>query len=191
MNLPNQITVGRLGLTAILFAHLELVCRDATSGWPWYFAAALFVITVLSDGLDGYLARSRGQVTAFGRIADPFADKILICGTLVLCHSLPQTSLYTPSWIVLVVLAREFLVSGLRGYLEGQGTRFDARWEGKTKLIAQAIYCGALLFYPGDSFEWIGWCALVFLWATFLITIYSSVSYVRSAIRLLTKAADI
>jgi CDP-diacylglycerol--glycerol-3-phosphate 3-phosphatidyltransferase len=165
-----------------------VVCRDAAAGWVWYVAFGLYLVTVLSDGLDGYLARSRGQITAFGRIADPFADKIVICGVLVLANTLPQTQRFVPSWIVLVVLAREFLVSGLRGFLEGRGTRFGARWEGKTKLVIQAIYCGALLFYPGGSFRWVEVTAQVCLWATLVITVYSAVSYVRSAVRLLGSA---
>ena len=70
MNLPNQITIGRLVLSAILFVVLDVLCRG-TYGWVWYGAFTLYMVTVLSDGLDGYLARSRGQITVFGRIADP------------------------------------------------------------------------------------------------------------------------
>ena len=191
MNLPNQITVARLFLAGMLFVLLDGYCRDIESGNLWYVAFALYIVTVLTDGLDGYLARSRGEVTAFGRIADPFADKIVIGGVLVLGATLPQTSLLVPSWIVLVVLAREFLVSGLRGYLEGQGTRFGARWEGKTKLVVQAVYCGAILFYPGDQMAWVETVARICLWATLVITVFSAYSYVRSALKLMGKSVDI
>lgn len=187
MNLPNQITVGRLLLAAVLFVLLGTA--DGAHRGPvfWYGAFSLFLVAVLSDGLDGYLARSRGQVTAFGRIADPFADKIVICGVLVLAMKIGQTRALVPAWIVLAVLAREFLVSGLRSFLEGRGTAFGARWEGKTKLVVQAIYCSAVLFYPGHRFDWVLWLARVFLWVTLAMTLYSAVAYTRSAARLLNR----
>ena len=190
MNLPNQITVARLFLSAILFVVLETACRG-TTGTVWYLAFSLYMVTVLSDGLDGYLARSRGQITVFGRISDPLADKIVISGVLVLAMSIPQTSALVPSWIVILVLAREFLVSGLRAYLEGQGAVFASQWVGKTKLVVQAFYCGAVLFYPGSQFAWVWWMAHICLWSTAAITVYSAFSYVRKAREMLAKAEDL
>lgn len=190
MNLPNQITVARLFLSAILFIVLETTCRGA-SGTVWYLAFSLYMVTVLSDGLDGYLARSRSQITVFGRIADPLADKIVISGVLVLGMSIPQTSFLVPSWIVILVLAREFLVSGLRAYLEGQGAVFASRWVGKTKLVVQAFYCGSILFYPGSRFTWVWWTAHFCLWSTAAITVYSGISYMQKAREMLAKAKDI
>ncbi len=190
MNLPNQITVGRLVLATILFSILDVWCRGAADGWIWYGAFAIYMVTILSDSLDGYLARSRGQITAFGRIADPFADKFLICGILVLGLSLPQTTQLVPPWIVLVVLGREFLVSGLRSFLEGRGVRFGASWEGKFKLVTQAIYCGAIVFYPGHSFAWVWWVATITLWATAFISVYSALQYIRAAQRALAELGE-
>jgi len=191
LHLPNKITLGRLFLAAVLFVLLDVICREHAGGLTWYLAFGLFVATVLTDGLDGYLARSRGQISAFGRIADPFADKIVICGVLVLTMSLDQTKDLVPPWIVVVVLAREFLVSGLRGYLEGQGTRFGARWEGKTKLFIQAVFCGTVLFYPGGRLAWVAFLAEVCLWATLVITVYSAFSYLRAAREILAGGADL
>jgi CDP-diacylglycerol--glycerol-3-phosphate 3-phosphatidyltransferase len=190
LNLPNLVTVWRLILAGVLFVLLETACRGET-GTIWYIAFALYLITVLSDGLDGYLARSRGQITAFGRIADPLADKILICGVLVLALSIPVTSHLVPTWIVLLVLAREFLVSGLRGFLEARGTSFAAKWEGKTKLVVQAIYCGTVLFYPGHQWGWVEVVARICLYATALITVYSGLSYIRKARDVMRGGADI
>jgi CDP-diacylglycerol--glycerol-3-phosphate 3-phosphatidyltransferase len=127
----------------------------------------------------------------FGRIADPLADKVVITGVLVLGMSIPETQLLVPSWIVLLVLAREFVVSGLRAYLEGQGAVFAALWAGKTKLVVQAVYCGAILFYPGHRFTWVWWLAQVFMWSTAAITVYSAFSYVAKASRMLARGADI
>lgn len=192
MNLPNRITTGRLVLAVILFVLLETACAAAKEGGPWWYAAfVLYVVTVLTDGLDGYLARSRGQITAFGRIVDPLADKIVICGVLVLTSVLPQTKHLVPPWIVLVVLAREFLVSGLRGFLEGRGQGFPARWEGKWKLFLQAWYCGAVIFYPCTRWEWREIVTYCFLWSTLAITVWSAVVYVRSAAKLIGEAKDI
>jgi CDP-diacylglycerol--glycerol-3-phosphate 3-phosphatidyltransferase len=191
LNLPNQITVARLLMAAVVFVLLETVCRHAEQSAAWLVAFVLYTAAVLSDGLDGYLARSRGQVTAFGRIADPLADKILICGVLVLTCNLPQTGRLVPAWIVLVVLAREFLVSGLRGYLEGRGTRFGARWEGKTKLVTQAIYCGAVLLFPFRQWAWVEGVAGIFLWATLVITVFSAIAYIRSTLRLVGDSTEI
>jgi len=191
LNLPNQITVARLLMAVVIFVLLEAVCRDGQHNVAWLVAFCIYTIAALSDGLDGYLARSRGQVTAFGRIADPLADKILICGVLVITRNLPQTTQFVPAWIVLVVLAREFLVSGLRGFLEGRGTRFGARWEGKTKLVTQAIYCGAILLYPFGQWGWVETVARIFLWATLVITIFSAIAYIRSTFRLVGGSAEI
>ncbi len=187
MNLPNRVTVGRMLLAVVLFILLGTVCTE--SGHIWYVAFTLYVITVVSDGLDGYLARSRNEITTFVRIADPFADKIVICGVLVLTTANPQTGDLVPTWIVLLVLAREFLVSGLRGFLEGRGQGFSAKWQGKLKLVIQAIYCGAVLFYPGDRFAWVSWVAHAFLWATAAITLYSGLSYVARARTMLAEEA--
>lgn len=191
MNLPNQITVARLLMAVVVFVLLDAVCRHTEQSVAWLVAFVLYTTAALSDGLDGYLARSRGQVTAFGRIADPLADKILICGVLVLTCNLPQTGRLVPAWIVLVVLAREFLVSGLRGYLEGRGTRFGARWEGKTKLVTQAIYCGAVLLFPFRQWAWVEGVAGIFLWATLVITVFSAIAYIRSTLRLVGGSAEI
>jgi len=192
LNLPNQITVGRLLLTAVLFVLLDVWCRTATSGgWIWYVAFTIYLAGMIGDALDGYYARALGQVTAFGRIADPFADKILVLGILILGLTLPQVEALVPSWIVLVVLAREFLVSGLRSYLESRGTVFGASRDGKAKLIIQAIYCGALLFYPGHWMTWVWYVAQITLWATLVLSVYSAMNYIIAARDTLSKGAEI
>jgi len=190
VNVPNRITLGRFLLAIVLFLLMELVCRDRV-GLAWYGVFVLYLVTVLSDGLDGYLARTRNQITTFGRIADPFADKVVICGVLILAQDLPATSGLVPAWLVLVVIAREFLVSGLRGYLEGRGTGFPARWEGKAKLVVQAVFCGAILFYPGSRFPWVRVILEAWLWVTTAVTAWSAVAYVRRATQLLRTAADV
>ena len=190
MNAPNKITVTRLGLAVVLFVLLETWCAH-NEGLPWFVVFVLFVVTVATDGLDGYLARSRNQITAFGRIADPLADKIVISGVLVITMHLPQTAAYVPAWLVILSLSREFLVSGLRGFLEGRGQTFAARWEGKTKLVVQACFCGAVILYPGARWEWVHVLLGVLLWVTAAVTVWSAVSYVRRAAEVLRSASDV
>ena len=115
MNLPNSITIARLLITAGTFVCLELVA-DPNAPEPSlvWMAFALFLMAAISDALDGYFARRYGMVTAFGRVADPFADKVLICGTLVILLKFPVAQMLLPHWIVVVIIAREFLVTAVR-----------------------------------------------------------------------------
>jgi CDP-diacylglycerol--glycerol-3-phosphate 3-phosphatidyltransferase len=189
VNLPNQITLARLVMSIGLFVVLEFVGGDG-GGTAWYFAFALFVATAGTDWLDGYLARKWHQVTAFGRIADPLVDKIVICGVLILTQTYPETSELVPSWLVLLVVGREFLVSGLRAFIEGKGVSFAASWSGKSKLLVQAVYCGSVLFYPGDYFGWVWWFAQTFLWVSAALTVASAGLYVRRGMALLRAESE-
>ena len=137
-NLPNMITLGRLAIAMLLFVMLTL----EISGWgigdrhlALNLAAVAFVLCVATDFIDGYIARRLKMVTAFGRLADTFVDKIVICGTLIyLVHLTPD--LIRP-WFVVIIVAREFLVSGLRSYMESHGIEFGARAGGKVKMVLQ------------------------------------------------------
>src|SRR4029078_5706599 len=91
----------------------------------------LFIGTAASDVLDGYLARRGKHITTFGRIADPFVDKVLVLGAMVFLAVMPWSRAWFPAWIVVVVLSREFLVTAIRGYVESQGVQFPADWFGK------------------------------------------------------------
>lgn len=189
MNLPNQVTLIRLVLSIILFVLLEVIGGNG-GGTVWYAAFALFTATAGTDWLDGYLARKRKEVTAFGRIADPLVDKIVICGVLILTQTYPETRDLVPSWIVLLVVAREFTVSGLRAFIEGQGVSFAASWSGKSKLLVQAIYCGAVLLYPAGDYAWVCWCARIGLWLTAFLTVVSAGIYVGRGMAILRKGAS-
>jgi len=184
VNIPNQITLARLLLSGVLFVVLECI-GGGGYGSNWYFAFGLYFLTAGTDWLDGFLARRWGQVTSLGRIIDPLADKIVIAGVLVLCLTYPETNDLVPSWLVLLVIAREFLVSGLRAFVEGQGHSFAAGWSGKSKFLLQAVYCGAVLFYPGDSYEWVRLTAIGTMWGTALLTVISAGIYVNRAVKLL------
>lgn len=194
-NWPNRITALRfvgaaflffvLSLTAELelqdtleFGGLSLPMRVVIQTCFW-----LFVILAATDVLDGYLARRYGQVSVFGRIADPFVDKVLVVGTLIFLAVTPWSRDRIPAWFVVIILAREFLVTGLRGYVESVGKEFAADRFGKIKMLVQCFAVAGVMFIPG--FDWPeGWLAVwnpvltLLIVATLVATVGSGVSYV-------------
>ena len=122
MTLANRITTGRLLLSVVLFVLLDLLGREPLPGWKFATAClVLFVVITATDALDGYYARKLGQVSDFGRIADPAADKVIICGSFVFLSAIHWGRAIVPPWIVVAILAREFIVTALRGYMERRG----------------------------------------------------------------------
>ncbi|MFR1639333.1 MAG: CDP-diacylglycerol--glycerol-3-phosphate 3-phosphatidyltransferase [Eggerthellaceae bacterium] len=117
---------------------------DAEASKPW-IAAGIFILLAATDGLDGYLARSRGEVTNFGKFIDPLADKILVAAALLALIELGVL----PSWVALVILTREFIVSGIRMVAASQGVVMAASWYGKAKTVTQII--AIVLFIVKDS----------------------------------------
>jgi len=111
---------------------------------PW-IAAAVFGVLAATDGVDGYLARSRGEVTTFGKFLDPLADKLLVTAALLALVDLDVL----PSWIALVIISREFIVSGLRMVASAEGQVIAASWYGKVKTVFQIF--AILLFIVKDS----------------------------------------
>lgn len=155
----------------------------------------LFVLVAATDALDGYLARHHGQVSAFGRIADPFVDKILILGVMIFMAVMPWSRKYIPAWLVVLVLSRELLVTGLRGYVESIGREFPADWFGKTKMIVQCITVGGVMFIP--AYDWPEGLRSVFsalLWGfvaiTAISTVGSGVWYVLRTHRILKEVEE-
>jgi CDP-diacylglycerol--glycerol-3-phosphate 3-phosphatidyltransferase len=185
VNLPNTITLGRLVSTAACIVLLETVAdpvnADPTLIW---WALAIFVISAATDFVDGWLARRFGQVTAFGRVADPFVDKILICGVLISLLRFPAATQYLTNWMVSVIVAREFLVTAVRGLAEAAGLAFGADWIGKLKMVAQCVTAGALLTLVAGSTMW-AWLANAGVWISLVLTIWSGVHYVWKARALL------
>ena len=156
MNVPNFLTLLRIFMAIIVFALI---------GFGHYgLALILFLTAALTDALDGWWARRFKQITVFGRIMDPFADKFLICGVFVYLVTIPQLTCGTtanfPSWLllqawmVIVIIGRELLVSSLRAFVEGAGGDFSAKWLGKLKMFMQ---CTAIIFsllYLSGGAEW-------------------------------------
>ena len=152
LNLPNQITVGRLVLTAVFFVIIAGYDVRDHSDATLNVCFWIFLVAVLSDILDGYLARRNNQVTAFGRVADPFADKILVCGAFTFfagsgfVNESGENVVDVESWMVVLILAREFLVTGLRSVTESSGKAFGANVYGKVKMFVQSFTACLILF---------------------------------------------
>ena len=189
INVPNQLTLARIMLSLALFLFLLF-------GW-YKTALVLFVVTAATDWLDGYWARKYAQITQLGRVMDPFADKLFICGTFVLLSAVPRLVDGTlpsgiPAWMTVVVVGRELLVTSLRAFVEQQGGDFSAKWAGKWKMGLQclaAIWSLVQLTYVDQAAniwkpvppQWMTHGLTVVAWAMVALTLYSGVNYVRAA----------
>lgn len=138
MNLPNKLTLLRIVLILPFLLVLYLDVPGAA-----YIALAIFILASLTDLLDGKIARSRGLVTDFGKFADPLADKMLVVAAMVWFVENGQM----PGWALLIVIVREFAVSGLRMVASDKGRVIAAGWSGKVK-TASTMVCIVLMFLP-------------------------------------------
>lgn len=167
------------GAPLVYSAHENL--RLGTSSLTSLFNVAfwIFIAAALTDTLDGQIARRFKLETDFGRIADPFVDKIMILGALTLLMPL---TVYMRGWIVVVVLARELLVSGIRGFAESRGVAFPSSFWGKTKMVSQSACVAAGCLYVGhpESALW-WWTFMVLLWWTIVATVISGAVYLVHA----------
>lgn len=195
MNIANQITMARLVGSLVLFGVMMAIEVPSESAAFWLTVSFfLFIAVVATDALDGYYARKLGQVSAFGRVADPAVDKIVVCGTFVFLIAAPWTRPVIAPWMVVLIISREFVISALRGYVESQGIDFGADATGKLKMILQ---CAAIpsvflfkiveLWWPGMEWAVDGsrWLSITLVWSALLLTVYSGVEYVMKAARLL------
>jgi CDP-diacylglycerol---glycerol-3-phosphate 3-phosphatidyltransferase len=183
-NLPNQLTTLRLILSIILFGFLV---------WRFYMTSfVLFIIAAGTDWLDGYYARKYSMVTTLGRILDPFADKVIICGTfmfLAVDPGMAEVKFGLRMWMVVVVVARELLVTTIRSFIEERGGDFSAKWSGKVKMVLQCIAAGACIFYltyagnPHNAPTWVQVTLVGFVWGAVISTIYSGAIYIVAAIK--------
>jgi CDP-diacylglycerol--glycerol-3-phosphate 3-phosphatidyltransferase len=202
MGWPNRITLARGVLTVVLWVLLSVSGPDPSEG-VWRAAFILFVVTALSDILDGALARRLQQVSQFGRIADPLVDKLLVIGTLAVLLGIPSLREVLPAWAVAVILARELTVTALRSAVEARGIAFGAVASGKGKMVLQCVAVGAVMlhgmgvgfvragidalsFLPGGAARWN--IAHVLVWVATLWTAYTAIPYVRRAMAVLRES---
>lgn len=199
MNLPNRLTMSRLIFALAIFAILEWILRieSAAASGPLVLlsvlAFVLFVVAALTDAVDGYIARKRNLATAFGRMADPLMDKIIISGILVFLAGIPSTAASVPAWMVVLILVREFMMTGMRGFIEGKGQGFGARILGKAKMTIQCVMVCFAFLHIGFLTEqdWSHLTLSVLAWLTLLSTLGSGLSYVPTALAVFRDAKDI
>ncbi len=199
-NLPNQITFSRL-LIAIVFFVL-LTQFDAADPEPrrglLHVCFWLFCVAGATDVLDGYLARKYKVESSLGRILDPFVDKILVCGAFVFfvgpgfVDASGASVSHVAPWMVVLILGRELLVTGLRGVAEGKGAAFGAIGVGKLKMLFQSITAGWVMATESllHDVHWF-WDEgqVVAIYVTVAITAYSAYVYVRRAYSVLREPA--
>ena len=182
VNAPNVITISRLVLSVVLFALISLWKGESCG----IAAAILFSVAVFTDAVDGYLARKYNLVTQLGRILDPFADKVIVLGTFIfLLERAPASGVNAA--MVVVVLGRELLVTGIRSFLEQNGKDFSANWIGKLKMVLQSVALIASLLSISTVIQPSGFLLTrdVLLWSAVAITVYSGWLYIQRAIQLL------
>jgi len=168
MNLPNKITLFRVVMIPV-FLVLLLVPGISYGN---YLAAAVFIIACLSDALDGYLARKNNLVTNFGKFMDPLADKLLVCSALICFVELS----YMPAWIVVVIIAREFIISGFRLIASDNGVVIAASYWGKFKTASQMIAC--ILLIVQLPFDWADVLEQIFIYLALALTVISLCEYI-------------
>lgn len=173
-NLPNLITFARLGLALVLFGMM-------TAGVGWLWSAGLFVVAVLTDVLDGWIARKYHLITQLGRIMDPFVDKFITSGVFLFLLPYPQSGVNP--WMVVIVLGREMLVTSLRGFLEHRGADFSAAVSGKVKMFLQCASATVALALMDESLRsQTGQAGLLvrdgLLWGMTGFTVWSGYEYV-------------
>ncbi len=194
-------------LTALFFIAINFAGHQCSIPLCMWTALIIFLLAVASDALDGYLARSWKVESAFGRVVDPFADKILICGAFIFFAApqlmLPHISL-TPAatgaeltgvqpWMAVVLIAREFLVTGIRGLAESHGIDFRAMWSGKVKMILQCAAVIGVLVYLALVYDIQNQAVLEFfrlarniaIWAMLVVTVVSAWQYISRAWRII------
>lgn len=178
MNLPNQLTVARLGVVVLFVLCMSLEFPGSRT-----IALLLFLAATLTDYLDGYLARKLMLITDFGKLMDPLADKILTAAAFILLVSLEAI----PAWAVILIISREFLITGLRVLANAKGIVLPAEKIGKHKTAWQMItivFFLALLSYLEVTntqpdwfpFAWNVLGGILIAWTT-LLTVYSGIAY--------------
>ena len=187
--LPNAITTMRLGVAIAFFAVVSNLPAEpeATSGW---LAVGLFSFAAATDVVDGYLARRWDAVTPFGRVMDPFVDKVLVIGGLILLAGgdlAPRSGITT--WMAILVLGRELLVTSVRAVVESGGGAFPADWAGKVKMLLQSVAIPVALGVAaipsiGQSETW-RTAAGILVWGMLVATVASALPYIWRAAHML------
>lgn len=168
MNLANKLTLLRIALVPIFLVFISFNTPITMA-----ISTLIFIVAAITDQLDGYIARRRNQVTRFGKFMDPLADKLLVASALV---ALVQYNII-PAWIVMIIIGREFAVTGLRSIAASEGVVIAASWWGKIKTVTQMVTIISYLitlFYKSVYIEHIAYISLI---AATTATLISGIDY--------------
>ena len=168
-SLPNHLTISRFWMTAVM-----IVCMSIDFPYARIAALVIFIIASITDALDGYLARSRGQVTTLGKLLDPIADKLLTVSAFIALVELKLA----PAWMVVVIVSREFVVSALRSIAASRGVIISASNWGKFKTVSQVVAI-TLLILTNTLERWLRFTNLgkLSLWLVMLLAVGSMILY--------------
>jgi len=183
VNLPNSITLTRICAIPLLVWILSSSHFSSANGAKELLASALFIAAAMTDGIDGYLARRRDQITTMGILLDPIADKLLIAAAFIVLVQINPS--LVPAWVAIVVIGREFLVSGLRSIAASEGFTIEASELGKFKMVVQIVSVVAVILdhrwkeWPVYShyFVPVHWIASVAIWFMVCVSLVSGIDY--------------
>lgn len=168
MNTPNKLTIARMIIVPFLVIFL-------LTGWGGeanrYISLTLFVVASVTDWFDGYLARKNNLVTNFGKFMDPLADKLLVCSAMICMIDLKRL----PAWFVIIIIAREFIISGFRLIAAENGIVIAANYWGKFKTASQMIMIILLILHFDGIFVIL---EQIFMWLSLALTIISLITYI-------------
>ena len=200
LNLPNQITLGRLILAIVFIVLLSQYSQRSPQVWKLDLAWILFVVAAATDFLDGYIARKYSMITPLGRVLDPLVDKVLVCGAFVLftgsefVDQAGRNVTGVSAWMTVVIVGRELLVTGLRGFNESMGKSFGSSLHGKLKMWMQSIAVPVILFVVAREHT-VGmgavgaWIKSGLVWLTVLVTALSMIQYLFRSRYILEESA--
>ncbi|RGF24111.1 CDP-diacylglycerol--glycerol-3-phosphate 3-phosphatidyltransferase [Dorea sp. AM10-31] len=177
MNLPNKLTVLRIIMVPFFVFFMLTDAGGAANKW---IALIIFCVASLTDMLDGKIARARGLVTNFGKFMDPLADKLLVCSAMICLIPLGKLT----AWFVIVIIAREFIISGFRLVASDNGIVIAASYWGKFKTVSQMFMVIVMIMDLGGVFDVIG---TVLMWAALILTIVSLIDYIAKNVEVLTQ----
>lgn len=177
MNLPNKLTILR-----VIMIPFMVVCLLLDKGMGTQIAAlVLFAAASFTDYLDGHIARKNNLVTNFGKFMDPLADKLLVCSAMICLVDLERI----PSWVVIVIIAREFIISGFRLVASDNGIVIAASYWGKSKTVSQMFMIMLLIIYPsGEIFFWV---EQILIYLALILTVISLLDYLMKNKQVLTE----
>lgn len=170
MNVPNRLTILRVAMIPLFVVAMLWKSIPYSD----YIAAALFIGACITDFFDGYIARKYELVTTFGKFMDPLADKLLVCAALV-CF-LAQDNPEMPAWVVIVIISREFIISGFRLVAAERGVTIAASYWGKVKTGVQMVMSIVLILH--FSHPWFRIIDIVLIYTSLILTVISLIDYI-------------